>query len=123
MKRSHHKDDYDLQTLLELNGQTFYLLGGKYWVKFEAHEVEPTKHIPHGIKYSLTFHDKYNKRIIGYDNSHDCLPKIRKYSAKKEQWDHIHKLNKVYYYEFDCACELISDFWKTIERFLSKGRF
>ena len=40
---------------------------------------------PHGIKYCLTLHDKDNKRILGYDNAHDCLPKLRRYRAKKEK--------------------------------------
>lgn len=26
--------------------------------------------MPHGIKYSLTLHDRRNHRVIGYDNAH-----------------------------------------------------
>jgi hypothetical protein len=54
------------------------------------------KDIPHGIKYCLTLHDKDNRRILGYDNAHDCLPKLRKYRTKKEKWDHVHKKNHGY---------------------------
>jgi len=71
MKRLHH--DYDLENLLDLNEVVYYIQKGKYWVKFEAKKVTPTKNIPHGIKYCLTLHDKDNKRILGYDNAHDCL--------------------------------------------------
>jgi len=117
MKEKHHDSDYELQTLLELNGFVFYTKKG-YWVKFEACMVKPTKNIPHGIKYSLTLHDKDNRRIVGYDNAHDCLPKRGKYRTKKIKWDHIHKKNKVYFYEFDCACQLISDFWETVDGFV-----
>jgi hypothetical protein len=81
MKRSHQDDDYDLQTLLTLDGLTYFVRG--HWVKFSARKVEPSKNIPHGIKYCLTLHDKDNVRIAGYDNAHDCLPKRRNYMAKK----------------------------------------
>ena len=118
MKSSHHDDDYDLQNLLALDNYVYYLQGGKYWVKFEARKIEPTKHMPHGIKYSLTFHDKDNNRIVGYDNAHDCLPRRKNHRAKKIKWDHIHKKKRVYYYEFNSASQLIEDFWKTIENFL-----
>lgn len=116
MKKSHHQDDYDLQTLLDLDNYVYYREDGT-WIKFEAKKVEPTKHIPHGVKYSLTLHDKYNRRIIGYDNAHDCLPKRRNHRAKKVKWDHIHKRQKVYYYEFNSASQLIEDFWKTVDNF------
>lgn len=117
MKEKYHDSDYELQTLLELNGFVFYTKKG-YWVKFEACTVKPTKNIPHGIKYSLTLHDKDNRRIVGYDNAHDCLPKRGLYRTKKVKWDHIHKRNKIYYYEFDCASQLIEDFWKTVDDFV-----
>jgi hypothetical protein len=116
MKEKHHTD-YDLQTLLDLNGQVFYFENGS-WVKFEAWKVEPTKNIPHDIKYCLTFHDKDSIRIVGYDNAHDCMPKIGKYRTKKVKWDHIHKKHKIYFYEFDCASQLIEDFWKTVDSFI-----
>ena len=116
MKRIHH--DYDLENLLELNEVVYYIQKGKYWVKFEAKKVTPIKNIPHGIKYCLTLHDKDNKRILGYDNAHDCLPKLRKYRAKKEKWDHVHKKNKVYYYEFDTPSQLVEDFWRSVESFI-----
>lgn len=82
MKKSHRQDDYDLQTLLDLDNYAYYREDGT-WIKFEAKKEEPTKHIPHAVKYSLTLHDKNNRRIIGYDNAHDCLPKRRNHRAKK----------------------------------------
>jgi len=59
----------DLENLLNLHGEVFPMDNG-YWVKFEAYLVEPTKTIPHDIRYSLTLHDKNNHRVIGYDNAH-----------------------------------------------------
>ena len=66
-----------LETLLELDGEVFPMDNG-FWVKFIAHKTPVNKHIPHGIKYSLTLHDRYNQRVIGYDNAWD------KASPKKE---------------------------------------
>jgi len=119
MKDSYHQNDYELQTLLDLDNKVYYLEDGS-WVKFEAKKVTPTKHIPHGVKYSLTLHDKNNKRIVGYDNAHDCLPKRRNYRAKKVKWDHVHKRERIYYYEFNSASQLIDDFWETVD-FYRKG--
>ena len=59
----------DLENLLNLHGEVFPM-DNDYWIKFEAYQVEPTKKIPHGVRYSLTLHDKNNNRVIGYDNAH-----------------------------------------------------
>ena len=50
------------------------------WVKFDSWRVDPTAEIPHGIRYSLTLHDRFNHRILGYDNAHfpDLSPQSRK---------------------------------------------
>jgi len=54
----------NLENLLNLHGEVFPMDSG-YWIKFEAHQVNPSVSIPHGIKYSLTLHDKNNQRVIG----------------------------------------------------------
>ena len=41
--------------------------GDGYWIKFEAWRVDVSDSIPHGIRYSLTLHEPYGKRILGYD--------------------------------------------------------
>ncbi|MCF6173054.1 MAG: hypothetical protein L3J44_04635 [Campylobacteraceae bacterium] len=74
----------DLENLLNLDGEVFPMDSG-YWVKFEAKKVALSINVPHGIKYSLTLHDKLNKRVIGYDNVHSFKPK-QKYGAKKETY-------------------------------------
>ena len=53
-------------TILDLDGEK-YFFATNYWVKIEARKVSPTEHIPHGRKYSLTLHDQYYERIIGYE--------------------------------------------------------
>jgi hypothetical protein len=110
-------DDYSLQALLDFNEIRYYIKGG-YWIKFEVWRVKPTKYVPHGIKYSITLHDSNNIRIVGYDNAHTCLPKAKKYKAKKVTWDHVHKKERVYPYEFDSASQLIEDFWNTVKEFV-----
>jgi len=68
VSKKRENKDIGLETLLQLDGEIFPMDNG-YWVKFKVHHVEPNEHIPHGIKYSLTLHDKYNRRVVGYDNA------------------------------------------------------
>ena len=42
----------------------------------------------------------------------------KKYGAQKIIWDHKHKTDKVYPYEFESASQLIEDFWKAVEEIL-----
>ena len=110
----------DLENLLNLNGEIFPMDNG-YWVKFEAKAVKKSKIIPHGVKYSLTLHDKNNQRVIGYDNAHSFKSKKR-YGAKKETYDHIHKQMDIVAYEFESASQLIEDFWKSAEYYMENNR-
>jgi len=109
----------DLENLLNLDGETFPMDNG-YWVKFEAYEVEVSISIPHGIKYTLTLHYKANKRVIGYDNAHS-FKSSKKYGAKKESYDHIHKKMEIVPYEFESASQLLEDFWKTVEYYMENN--
>ncbi|OEU69970.1 MAG: hypothetical protein BA864_01125 [Desulfuromonadales bacterium C00003093] len=102
-------DTFDLENLLNLNGEICPLENG-YWIKFEAHQVDPSPQIPHGISYSLTFHDKYNRRVIGFDNAHGIKPKRKRFVARKVTWDHKHQMEKVFEYEFESAGQLLEDF-------------
>ncbi|WP_337021822.1 DUF6516 family protein [Pantoea anthophila] len=105
------KDD-GLDYLLSLHGSTVYRDDG-YWWKVEVWEVKPTSFIPHGIRYSLTLHDKYNTRVFGIDNAHGIkLPKKGCYSGRMV-YDHMHRTphDKGYPYEFVSAAQLIEDFF------------
>ncbi len=115
--KKYRKKDLSLETLLDLNGEIFLLKNG-YWTKFEVFEVTQTPQIPHGIKYSLTLHDRNNTRLFGFDNAHTFKPKKKKYGGQKITWDHKHKTDKVYAYEFESASQLIEDFWKAVEEIL-----
>lgn len=101
-----------LDYLLELDGEIFPMDNG-YWTKFEAKKVSPNEKIPHGIKYSLTLHDRNNTRVIGYDNAHGI-------KAKKTEWDHKHERSRVKTYEFKSAGELLEDFWNDVNKIIGK---
>ena len=91
------------------NRQAGRLLSGER-TKIEACRVEPSKHTPHGVKYSLTLHDKNNTRVLGFDNAHAYKPKKKRYAAQKITWDHKHKKEKVSPYEYESASQLLEDF-------------
>ncbi len=112
--------DAELKTLLDLDGK-IYWPKPQYWVKLEARSVEPTKHIPHGIKYSLTLHDRNNTRILGYDNAHVVKKRGRptkKYSGRIVTWDHVHRCEKISLYKFESASQLLEDFWKAVDEII-----
>ncbi len=66
-------EDHGIATLVELHDQIIDQ-GNGYWIKIEAWRTAVTKEIPHGIRYSLTLHEPYGKRILGYDNAHSVKP-------------------------------------------------
>lgn len=111
-------EDYELKTLLNLDDQT-YVVSKDYWTKIEAKQVEATAYRPHGVKYSLTLHDSNNTRIIGFDNAHEIKRRGRrpkKYKGRKITWDHVHKCEKVEFYLFVSASQLLQDFWESVNQ-------
>ena len=116
-KKKYSREDASLGVLLDLDGEIFPMNNG-YWTKFEVSRITPTQQIPHGIRYSLTLHDRNNTRVLGFDNAHAFKPKKKKYGARKITWDHKHKMEKVYLYEFESASQLLEDFWEAVEKIL-----
>lgn len=109
--------DNGLENLLELDGDEIHFEDSEFWTKFEAKKVEAKTAIPHGIKYSLTLHDKYNRRVVGFDNAHS--PKLKKkYGAQITTWDHKHVEKKVSNYEFESPGQLLEDFWAEVDKYL-----
>jgi hypothetical protein len=114
--------DSGIDTLLELHGSIFDQ-GGGYWIKIEAWSVDATKDIPHGIRYSLTLHEPYGKRILGYDNAHAVKPpKKFKYAGRKLAYDHRHRhVSDIGLpYEFKDAQQLLTDFFSDVDMVLSE---
>lgn len=110
-------EDKTLEILLHLDGEVFPMDNGS-WTKFEAKQVRSSSNIPHGVRYSLTFHDRNNRRIIGFDNAHAYKPKKRKYGARKITWDHKHQKERISSYEYESAGQLLEDFWEAVEKIL-----
>lgn len=108
--------DRGLANLLDLNGETFQLDGG-YWTKFEVRRIKPTIEVPHGIRYSLTLHDRRGKRLFGLDNAH-AIPKARKYGARRVEWDHKHDEERVTAYLYTNSGKLLEDFWHAVNRLI-----
>lgn len=113
-------NDVELLPLLNLDGYSYWH-EDKFWFKFEARKVEKNEHRPHGIKYSITLHDRNNTRILGFDNAHNIKkrgPRPKKYSGRVVTWDHVHKETKVERYLFTSASQLIEDFYKAADKII-----
>lgn len=117
------KEDKSIENLLELDGVRYVVdehLG--IWVKFEAKRVEFSKDRPHGIKYSLTLHDRRNVRLMGFDNAHPVEYGGKVNVAPKRAYDHWHRdgtdTGRPYHYEN--AGKLIRNFWEEVEKILNR---
>lgn len=118
------REDPGIATLLELHDQVIDQ-GQGYWVRIEAWRVAESRFVPHGIRYALTLHEPYGKRILGYDNAHAVrLPKKFKFSGTRLPYDHRHHhvSDKGVPYEFRDAHQLLSDFFQEVDRVLEKAR-
>lgn len=82
---------HDLDTLLSMHGTKFTYESG-YWFEIVAYQVEVNQSRPHGIRYSLTFHDHHNQRIFGMDNAHAiAATKQGMCRGRIQEWDHLHQ--------------------------------
>jgi hypothetical protein len=113
------REDETLVGLLNLDGEIFPMDNG-YWTKFEVWRVDPEPHVPHGVRYSLTLHDRYNRRVLGFDNAHAIRPARKGYAARKITWDHRHKCEKISPYDYETASQLLEDFWREVERIMGE---
>ena len=116
------KCDATIDTLLDLH-DSILDQGNGYWIKLEAWRVDVSEQIPHGIRYSLTLHEPYGKRILGYDNAHAVKPpKKFKYVGRILAFDHKHRhaLDKGLPYEFKDAQQLLEDFFADVDRVLQE---
>lgn len=116
------KPDIGLEVLLSLDG-TEYTEENGYWYKIEVSKIEPTKERPHGIRYNLTLHDNYNRRVLGFDNAHAVRAKKQGYYiGTKMFYDHVHRGMKDTGepYEFKNAAQLLNDFFDEVNSMLGK---
>lgn len=110
---------HGLATLLDLDDQRFQMEDGTF-AKFEVSECDVTPERPHGIRYNLTYHDKHNQHVIGFDNSHAPPTLKRKRFGGRKVVAHDHKYvainDKGKVYEFESAEQLLKDFWEEVAR-------
>ena len=114
--------DSGLDNLLELDGSILDQ-GDGYWVKIEARLVMVTEARPHGIKYSLSLHEPFGERIMGFDNAHGVKAVGKgKYAGRRVIYDHKHTgvQDKGSPYEFSTAYQLVEDFWKDVDKILKQ---
>lgn len=107
----------DLAALLDLDGECFRLEAG-YWTKIEVRLVTPTSSVPHGIRYSLTLHDRSGQRILGFDNAHRVRSRVRSAASRIER-DHRHDLAGVSSYAFESPGRLLNDFWAAVNEVIT----
>lgn len=108
-----------LEELLTLDGVDL-VLERRYWVSFRAWLVVPEESIPHGLRYSLSLHDRYGQRIIGFDNAHVAKPRKRRFEPKETLRDHWHQGDETLVYTFESPAKLMVDFWKQVEQSLDR---
>ncbi len=116
-EKRYSREDETLVTLLNLNGEIFPMDSG-YWTKFEAWRVAPEPHVPHGVRYCLTLHDRHNRRVLGFDNAHAIRSARKGYGARKITWDHRHKRERISPYDYESASQLLEAFWREVERII-----
>jgi Family of unknown function (DUF6516) len=119
-----HRSGSDLVTLLDLDGSILEQEAG-YWVKIDAQRTEASAHVPHGIRYSLTLHDKQGNRVLGYDNAHLVRPSGKfKFSGQRIPYDHRHRTasDTGVPYEFESAQRLLEDFFAEVDRLIRGAR-
>lgn len=111
--------DKSIDTLLGLDGVVIEQAGG-HWTKFEVRQVSISEAIPHGIRYSLTLHDRYGKRIMGFDNAHIVKVKQGSKHRGRKTFDHRHRHaeDEGVPYLFTDAHQLLKDFWLEVDKVL-----
>ena len=115
--------DPGLETLLELDGSILEQEGG-FWMKVEVKQVTASERMPHGIRYSLTLHDRHGTRVLGYDNAHAVKPpKKFKYSGTRLPYDLRHRTSsdKGVPYAFESAQRLLEDFFAEVDRVIKEA--
>jgi hypothetical protein len=116
--------DVGLDTLLDLDGSILEQEGG-YWIKIEVRRIAPSVDAQHGIRHSLTLHDKYGTRVLGYDNAHAVKPpKKFKFAGQRLPYDHRHRTSsdKGVPYAFESAQRLLEDFFAEVDRVIKEAQ-
>jgi hypothetical protein len=111
--------DRSLDTLLELDGVS-YVVDGPFWVMFEVRAVPATPEKPHGLDYSFSLHDSAGQRLLGFDNAHAVREGSGPGARTRIEYDHLHKGERVRFYDYKDAVTLLTDFWTEAETILKE---
>jgi hypothetical protein len=85
-------------------------------------KARPSPQVPHGIDYPLTLHDKYGKRVLGFDNAHAAPKEGGRFSPRRVEYDHWHPDGRtIEVYEFTNAGKLVEDFFAAVDRMMKDG--
>ena len=115
---SNYHRNYSRDLLVSLHG-TKYLYGEKgHSVQFVVSRVPAAKERPHGLKYSLTLHNEYLKRIAGHDNAHQ-VKTGKGPGGKRVEYDHKHRYNVIKHYKYIDEITLLEDYWSLVENVLA----
>lgn len=116
------RTDHALEMLLDLNGQVFFIDDrGDYWVRFLVKVVSATPERPHGLRYSLSLHDRAGRRLVGFDNAHAVAERSRGTVARRDRrFDHRHRLGSVRPYDYTDPTSLLADFWRDVDLLLKE---
>jgi hypothetical protein len=101
--------DVGFDTLPDLDGSILEQDGGD-WVMIEVRRIPPSVRVQDGIRYSLSLHDKYGTRVMGYDKAHAVKPpKKFKFAGQRLPYDHRHRTSsdKCAPYAFESAQRLL----------------
>ena len=113
--------DKGLDYLLDLDDEILAQEGG-CWIKIEARKLDQaTDECPYGIKYCLTLHDPYGKRLLGFDNAHQIKTRKKgRFAGRRIVYDHKHMKpdDKGVPYVFESAEQLITDFFTAVDKAL-----
>jgi hypothetical protein len=111
--------DHTIENILILDGERFVIdekLG--LWVKFEVKETSAREH---GMRYSLTLHDREGNRLLGFDNAHEIEYNSKNKVAPLRTFDHFHnERGKTLPYVYKNAGKLLEDFWAAVEKYMSE---
>jgi len=104
------------------SGRKCFGAGGWVLDQDRSQESRPTEFIPHGIRYSLTLHNRYGTRVLGYDNAHAVKPPSKfKFAGRRLPYDHKHRTasDKGVPYTFDSAQVLLEDFFAEADKVIA----
>ena len=71
---------------------------------------------------SLTLHNRYGKRVLGYDNAHAVKPPGKfKFAGQRLPYDHKHRnmSDKGVPYTFGSAQALLEDFFAEVDKVIA----